>query len=186
MGNTNAKQILLGITLAVVIFVVLISVRSIAFGEYQANTNTKTQTAQNLPVKNSNSAGSGDVQYVKLSMQNYGYVLEPSVLIKDVPVVMEVDMKTVYGCMRSIVIPAFGVRENVNEQNNVFEFTPDKSGEFGIACSMNMGRGKVTVVEQDGTKSDFVETAASDDSFAQPGSCGAAPGGAGGCGCGGY
>lgn len=202
MSNTNAKQILLGITLAVVIFVVLISVRSIAFGDYQANTKTNTKT-QTSSVKNTN-IGSGEVQYVKLSMRNYEYILEPSVLIKDIPVVMEVDMNTVYGCMRNIVIPSFGVREYVNEQDNVFEFTPDKTGEFGIACSMNMGRGKFTVIEQDGTKSDFVETPASDDSF-PIGSCGSAPGetgvggcalaketggcnagGAGGCGCGGY
>lgn len=187
MTNTiNAKQILLGITLAVVIFVVLISVRSIALGEYQVNENTKTQTAQTTtPVKSSNT-GSGDVQYVKLSMKNYEYILEPSVLIKDVPVVMEVDMNTVYGCMRSIVIPAFGVRENVNEQDNVFEFTPDKTGEFGIACSMNMGRGKFTVIEKDGSKSDFVETANSNEFVPTTGACGASPQGNGGCGCGGY
>lgn len=124
-------------------------------------------------VQNSPSSG---VQNVKLRYSTYGYILEPSELKMNVPVRMEVDMSTVYGCMRSIVIPAFNVRKTVSESDNIIEFTPDKAGTFNIVCSMNMGRGKFTVVSEDGSKSNFVEK----DSASVPGVCG----GSQGCGCG--
>ena len=117
----------------------------------------------------------GQAQDVKLSFINYNYVLEPSTLKAGVPVRMEVDMSTVYGCMRDVRIPAFGVSKYVKEGDNVIEFTPNKAGTFNIACSMNMGRGTFTVKEQDGSVSSYIEAAPA----AAP-SCGE-----GGCGCGG-
>lgn len=116
------------------------------------------------------------VQIVKLSMKGYQYILEPSVLQKDIPVRMEVDMSTVTGCLRSVVIPAFNVRKYLTDTDNVIEFTPTKSGTFQITCSMNMGKGSFQVVDNDGSVSAYVEPAP------QGGmQCG---GGAGGCGCG--
>ncbi len=88
---------------------------------------------------------SGDYQEVTLKFINYEYVLEPSVLKKGVPVRMTVDLSTVSGCMRDIVISSFNVRKYVSQGDNVIEFMPDKSGEFIIACSMNMGRGSFSV-----------------------------------------
>ncbi|MFH1589217.1 MAG: cupredoxin domain-containing protein [archaeon] len=116
-------------------------------------------------------------QEVTLSFKNYEYQLTPSTFVKDVPVRMTVDLNTVYGCMRDVVIPTFGVRKYVSTGNNIIEFTPTKAGTFNIMCSMNMGRGTFTVVESDGSKSAFVEAPAD-----TGGSCGS---GADGCGCGG-
>ncbi len=115
------------------------------------------------------------VQNIKLVMGSYGYELQPSTLIKGVPVRMEVDMSTVTGCARSIVIPGFNVKKNVRGTDNIIEFTPDKTGTFQIRCSMNMFRGNFDVIEENGQKSAFVEQAAP-----STGGCG----GSGGCGCG--
>jgi uncharacterized protein len=119
----------------------------------------------------------GEVQEVSLQFKNYAYVLEPETFTAGVPVRMEVDLSTVYGCMRDVRIPAFGVSQYVSEGNNIIEFTPTKTGTFNIMCSMNMGRGTFTVVDQTGTTSDFIEAAP-----AESGSCGGAAGGCGGCG----
>ena len=86
-------------------------------------------------------------QQVELKFINYEYKLSPETLLVNVPVRMEVDLDTVYGCMRAIMIPAFNVRQYVNEKNNIVEFTPTKTGTFNIICTMNMGRGKFRVVE---------------------------------------
>jgi hypothetical protein len=118
-----------------------------------------------------------EMQSVTLKMVNYGYELEPSTFKKGVPVRMEVDLSTVYGCMRDVRIPAFGVSKYVREGDNVIEFTPTKSGTFNIACSMNMGRGSFSVEEGDGQVAAYVEP----EPIAEAGSCGS---GAGGCGCG--
>ena len=115
------------------------------------------------------------VQEVKLSFVNYEYKLEPSTFTQGVPVRMVADMDTIYGCMRDVRIPAFGVSKYVSEGDNIIEFTPTKSGRFNIMCSMNMGRGSFSVVESDGSSADYVETVP----IAAAGSCAS-----GGCGCG--
>jgi plastocyanin domain-containing protein len=122
-------------------------------------------------------APTGSFQEVKLSFENYAYVLTPDTFTKDVPVRMTVDMSTVGGCMRDVRIAQFGVSKYVSEGDNIIEFTPTKAGTFNIACSMNMGRGTFTVLDSDGTEAQFVEAAP----IAPAGGCGS---GAGGCGCG--
>ncbi|MDO8556414.1 MAG: cupredoxin domain-containing protein [Nanoarchaeota archaeon] len=88
---------------------------------------------------------SGQVQDVILKVSNFGYVTEPAVLQKDVPVRMTVDLSSVQGCARSVTIPEFGVRKLVKQGDNVIVFTPTKSGRFSIACSMNMYKGVLVV-----------------------------------------
>ena len=87
------------------------------------------------------------VQVVKLSFDDKGYVVTPSTVTKGVPVKMEVDLATVKGCMRTVVIEAFNVKQTVKEGATTIEFTPSKSGPIQIVCGMNMGKGQFTVAE---------------------------------------
>jgi plastocyanin domain-containing protein len=87
------------------------------------------------------------VQNVKLTFDAKGYVLTPSTLTKGVPVKMEVDLDSVKGCMRTVVIDAFGVKKTVKTGDTAIEFTPTKAGNIEIVCGMNMGRGSFKVVE---------------------------------------
>ena len=87
------------------------------------------------------------VQVVKLSFDDKGYVVTPSTVTKDVPVRMEVDLDTVKGCMRTVVIDAFNVKQTVKAGATTIEFTPTKSGPIQIVCGMNMGKGQFTVTE---------------------------------------
>jgi len=87
------------------------------------------------------------VQIVKLSFDDKGYVVTPSRVTKGVPVKMEVDLATVKGCMRTVVIEAFNVKQTVKEGATTIEFTPSKSGPIQIVCGMNMGKGQFTVAE---------------------------------------
>jgi P-type Cu+ transporter len=91
--------------------------------------------------------GEKPVQNVKLSFDAKGYVVTPSTVTKGIPVKMEVDLATVKGCMRTVVISDFDVKKTVKKGDTTIEFTPSKSGEIGMACGMNMGKGKFTVVE---------------------------------------
>ena len=87
------------------------------------------------------------VQLVKLSFDDKGYVVTPSTVTKGVPVKMEVDLDTVKGCMRTVVIDAFKVKQTVKAGATTIEFTPTKSGPIQIVCGMNMGKGQFTVAE---------------------------------------
>ena len=87
------------------------------------------------------------VQTVKLTFDDKGYVVTPPTVTKGVPVKMEVDLTTVKGCMRTVVISAFNVKQTVKAGETTIEFTPTKSGKIDILCGMNMGKGAFTVVE---------------------------------------
>jgi plastocyanin domain-containing protein len=86
-------------------------------------------------------------QAVKLTFDDKGYVVTPDTVTKGVPVKMEVDLTTVKGCMRTVVINAFNVKQTVKEGATTIEFTPSKSGKIEIICGMNMGKGSFTVVD---------------------------------------
>jgi plastocyanin domain-containing protein len=86
-------------------------------------------------------------QVVKLTFDDKGYVVTPDTVTKGVPVKMEVDLNTVKGCMRTVVISAFNVKQTVKEGATTIEFTPSKSGKIEIICGMNMGKGSFTVVD---------------------------------------
>jgi plastocyanin domain-containing protein len=87
------------------------------------------------------------VQTVKLTYDDKGYVVTPSTVTKGAPVKMEVDLGTVKGCLRTVVIDAFKVKETVKEGATTIEFTPTKTGKIEIICGMNMGKGSFTVAE---------------------------------------
>lgn len=86
-------------------------------------------------------------QVVKLTFDDNGYVVTPSTVTKGVPVRMDVDLGTVKGCMRTVVINAFNVKQTVKEGATTITFTPTKSGKIEIICGMNMGKGSFTVVD---------------------------------------
>ena len=118
-----------------------------------------------------------DVQVVKLWVNNGQYVFEPSSVKKDVPVRLEADISKMPGCSKSVISSELGIRKTFNSNDNTLEFTPNKAGNFYFACSMNMYKGNLIVLESDGTKSNYVQAPQS-----SGGSCGT---GGGGCGCGG-
>ncbi len=180
MEGLYKKVMVIG-AVVVVLAVLAFSVRSAIGGrDIRAITGN---VIGNTPAGNPPVGSSGDVQYVNLRMSGSGYVLEPSSLRKNVPVRMTVDLNSVQGCMRSVVIPAFGVNAYVQEGNNVISFTPTSAGTFTITCSMGMGRGSFTVLEDDGTESSFVEQVQVQNG-AGAGSGGSCGMGSGGCGCG--
>ena len=117
--------------------IVLVFVAFLSFSGFSFAPETTGQVVQQTT--------SGEVQQVTLRFTNTGYVMDPSTLRAGVPVRMEADMNSVFGCMRDVVIPDFNVRKIVRAGDNIIEFTPDKVGTFTIRCSMNMGRGSFSV-----------------------------------------
>src|SRR3989344_7388341 len=113
-----------------------------------------------------------DVQVVKLWVNNGQYVFEPSSVKKDVPVRLEADISKMPGCSKSVISSELGIRKTFNSNDNTLEFTPNKAGNFYFACSMNMYKGNLIVLESDGTKSNYVQTPQS-----SGGSCGTGGGG---------
>jgi plastocyanin domain-containing protein len=127
-----------------------------------------------------------NVQVVKLSVVNGNYVMNPSQVKIGVPVRIEADIAQMPGCSKSFVMPAFNIRKIFTSTDNTVEFTPDKAGVFNVMCSMNMYKGTLTVLQSDGSKSNYVESSSpsSTTSGSTGGSCGMkSSGSSGGCGC---
>ncbi len=147
--------------------IVVLAAISLSIGSGKAN-----------PAGNVIAAGTnGQVQVIKLSVENARYILNPNEIKKGIPVRIEADISKMPGCSKSIVISAFNIRKVFTSSDNTLEFTPDKAGTFNIACSMNMYKGKFTVLESDGSKSNYVQVASQ-----RTAGCSAS---GGGCGCGG-
>lgn len=163
-----------GLLLISIIFILML------FKSYDTETltNVNALASNNVNVESTgNSASSGEVQIVKMRVENGRYIIEPSTFKVGIPIRIEADISKMPGCSKSVVIPAFNIRKNLNENDNVIEFTPNKAGTFNIVCSMSMYRGTFSVLQSDGTKANYVEKAST-----SGGTCGA---NGGGCGCGG-
>jgi plastocyanin domain-containing protein len=86
---------------------------------------------------------------VKLTVDDNGaYAVSPSTVAKGVPVKMEVDLKSVKGCARTVVISAFNVKKTVKEDDSTILFTPTKRGRGDVVCGMNMVKGTFNVTKQ--------------------------------------
>ncbi len=132
-------------------------------------------------VINDGSAGnfvtSGDVQIVNMHVSGSSYVFEPSAVKVGDTVRLVADISRMSGCSKSIISSELGISKTFSSNDNTVDFVPKKAGNFYIACSMNMYKGTLEVLNSDGSKSGYVQKA---DTSAS--SCGM---GGGGCGCGG-
>lgn len=158
-------------------FFIIAAVLIIMFFKGSGNATAIQSTGNVVNANGIASQVSGDVQLAKMKVVGREYVIEPNSFKVGVPVRIEADINQMPGCSKGVVISAFNIRKSLTENNKVIEFTPNQAGTFNIACSMNMYKGTFTVLQSDGTKSNYIEKAST-----SGGSCGS---GGGGCGCGG-
>ena len=91
----------------------------------------------------------GDVQEIRISVKG-GY--SPAVIRvrEGIPLRLIFDRQEASDCSSRIVFPDFRVSKSLPAfGTTTLEFTPDKSGEFGFACGMNMLHGTL-IVEANG------------------------------------
>ncbi|MGV8130956.1 MAG: cupredoxin domain-containing protein [Candidatus Pacearchaeota archaeon] len=84
------------------------------------------------------------IQEVTLSLKDYNYYPNTLKVKSGIPVRIYLD-SSVVGCLRSFTVNEFGVNEYLATTEDYVEFTPDKTGNFAFACSMNMGTGALIV-----------------------------------------
>ncbi len=105
-------------------------------------------SAQTHSVAHASHQAAAKQQVVRLSVDDKGgYAVTPTTVAEGVPVKMEVDLDTVKGCARTVVISAFNVKKTVKTGDSTIEFTPDKTGNVEIVCGMNMVKGALAVTE---------------------------------------
>lgn len=130
--NLNKIIGVIGITLITVFLLV-------ATRNFFSNNNSINNVVENV------NAGDSNTQVIQLGMKNYNYYPNTINLKYNVPTKIVVKTDEVKGCLRSIVIPDFGIRKLITNADNVISFTPNKKGTFSFSCSMGMGFGKIIV-----------------------------------------
>ena len=128
----------------------------------------------------SNANSATGVQEITLSFKNGNYYPNTINVQPNKPVRIYLD-SSVQGCYRSFTIRSFGVSKRLATPSDYVEFTPDKEGTFGFACSMGMGTGTLIVGNSNANIADTTLTGKAVNTPNYGGSCGSA---SGSCGCG--
>jgi plastocyanin domain-containing protein len=161
----------------------------IALGVYFVSSNGNSNSGS---TGNTIQSGSGAVQEITLGIKNGNYYPNTVNVEVNKPVRIYLD-SSVRGCYRSFTIRSFGVSKRLATPSDYVEFTPDKEGTFGFACSMGMGTGKLVVGNANANSATQTTdtqvvggscggATTSGSGASSGGSCGAS---GGGCGCGG-
>jgi len=89
----------------------------------------------------------GNVQEIEVTVKG-GYSPDVIRVQKDVPLRLIFDRQEAGDCSSRIVFPDFRASKTLAPfAKTTLEFTPDKAGEFGFACGMNMLHGTLIVEE---------------------------------------
>lgn len=111
------------------------------------------------------------IQTINMTADGRGYTPNVLYVKKGVPVKWIIDGKQITSCNNAIVVPSLNIKQQLNNGENVIEFTPTDK-DLNFSCWMGMIRGVIKVVDN----LDTVDTSRSDPSLP--------PAGGGGC-CGG-
>lgn len=114
----------------------------------------------------------GDYQEIRMEVDRSGWTPDRFVLRKDVPVKWIINGEEINGCNNAIQVPKLGLNFDIEQGEQVIEFTPTEEGTITWSCWMGMIPGVFVVSDDvDQVELDEIEVPKS-------GSCG------GGCGCG--
>jgi sulfite exporter TauE/SafE/copper chaperone CopZ len=87
------------------------------------------------------------VQTVKITADYSGYTPSLVYIQKGIPTKFIIDGKQLSGCNNAIVIPSLNVEKELQEGENVVEFTPSDATSIDYSCWMGMIRGNIEVVD---------------------------------------
>lgn len=89
----------------------------------------------------------GDIQEVTIDLQSSSYT--PIVVQKGIPVRFNIQAaaEDINSCNGTVVIPDYNLQLALKPGDNIFEFTPDKTGTIPYSCWMGMINSGIQVVD---------------------------------------
>lgn len=99
-----------------------------------------SQEEKNVQVKN-------NLQIVKMAQKTNSYEPNAFTVKRGVPVKWVIDSQSSNSCARYILAPDLGIKKILSPGENIFEFTPVKTGKISFFCAMGMYSGYFNVVD---------------------------------------
>lgn len=99
------------------------------------------------PANDPNVTMENGVQVVRMTELSGGYKPNSFTIKKGIPVKWIINATNVYSCASSLVSRDLKISTTLQSGENVFNFTPSKTGYIDFSCSMGMYRGEFNVVD---------------------------------------
>ncbi len=87
------------------------------------------------------------VQIVKMTQKADGYFPNKFTIKKGIPVKWVINSESAYSCASSILSQGLGIRASLKLGENIFTFTPTRTGAIRFSCSMGMYTGSFNVID---------------------------------------
>lgn len=97
------------------------------------------------------------IQIVRMKQSPGGYTPNQFTIKKGIPVKWIINATNIDVCSGSIMSTKLGIRKYLELGENVFEFTPEETGDIKFSCSMGMYSGKFTVIDSGQTNNQTTE-----------------------------
>ncbi|PGB07168.1 cupredoxin domain-containing protein [Bacillus toyonensis] len=140
-----AKTILYAVSFLFVGLVVFFQPISQYIQNFTVATNTEVSvdtTLESKPVKAEQKQG---YQESVVTVEQLGYKNENVKVKVGVPVKLRFQKDYKGGCLSELIIKDLNIQKNLDEGDNVVEFTPDKVGTIPFKCGMGMFTGNIIV-----------------------------------------
>ncbi len=147
------------------------NIKRITENVYAGNVNNidtyVVQNDANIPTEEIVGAVENGVQVIKFDLSDRSY---PNITVskgKPVKLVINVDRDSLNSCNYVMVSKDMGFQQQLNEGENIIEFTPSASGDYVYSCWMGMIGAYITVVDEE-----IVPTATYGENVSAGGCCG--------------
>lgn len=87
------------------------------------------------------------VQTIKITADYYGYTPNLVYIKKDILTRFIIDGKQLSGCNNSIIIPSLNIEKELQEGENIIEFTPNNVTSIDYSCWMGIIGGSIEVID---------------------------------------
>ncbi|MBT3169517.1 MAG: hypothetical protein HN952_07430 [Candidatus Cloacimonetes bacterium] len=104
--------------------------------------------AEDVTVK----ADTTNVQIIEMEVDRHGWTPNEFTIKVGIPVKWKIDGKELTYCNNAISVPAYKLKFDLKEGEQIIEFTPEKVGEIEWSCWMDMIPGKFIVVDENTSK----------------------------------
>ena len=130
------------------IFVMVLGIIMLSRGFALAGININPIKYSNSNISNAaKSEITDNVQTIKMDATYAGYTPNVFVVQRGVPVRFIINGKELTSCNNYIIIPSLGIEKQLQEGENIIEFTPENVEDINFSCWMGMLNGVIKVVD---------------------------------------